>query len=127
MKKHLFVFFSTVILCACGSKKEVVKSSVTKTETVITSSPAVTENSITYTKHIKPIVEQNCTYKCHTDKKRNQKGVNLDTYKNVRKTFEIGKGYKRIHNDKRPMPKKGKMPDATLAILDQWKNDGFLE
>lgn len=82
---------------------------------------------VTYEKDVKNIVNNSCAVSgCHTGSSP-AAGISLNTYNQVRSQAENGNLIGRINSSSNPMPPSGQLPSATRSIIDQWKDDGFLE
>jgi hypothetical protein len=90
------------------------------------SKKAAEANKVTYTKHVQPIIQASCT-PCHLPPQGRAKPLH---------TFETAKAeaddmierIKRNPEEKGFMPAKhAKLPDATIAVFEQWKATGLAE
>lgn len=82
--------------------------------------------TITYDDDVKTIIDTNCV-RCHGSVSPSA-GLNLTTYSLVRSAAENRGLIARMNDSSNPMPQDtGKLPQATLDIIDKWKTDGFLE
>ena len=114
MKKILLLCFTVVLMCAC-----------TTFEIPIEEEPDPIITTITYTADVKTIIDTHCV-SCHGTVSPSA-GLSLVTYQQVRNAAENGNLIGRINNATNPMPQGGLLPAATRAIIDKWRDDGFLE
>ncbi|MDY7394825.1 hypothetical protein UMM65_06200 [Aureibaculum sp. 2210JD6-5] len=80
------------------------------------------DKKITYEANVKSIISTNCT-SCHGNPPTNGAPFSLTTYDEVKgransilSAMSAGR-----------MPKSGKLPQATINVIDQWIKDGLLE
>ncbi|MET2986150.1 hypothetical protein [Aureibaculum conchae] len=80
------------------------------------------DKKITYNANVKPIMSSSCTG-CHGNPTSNGAPFSLTTYDEVKgransvlAAMSAGR-----------MPKSGKLPQATINVIDQWIKDGLLE
>lgn len=86
-------------------------------------------SALTYTKDVKPIIDEYCGTKCHSATKK-ASGIDLSNYAGVRHesvdgdllgAIQHGEGY-------RPMPKNGeKLSDETIQMISAWVLSGAKE
>ncbi len=85
----------------------------------------MSSSTISYAKHIQPIVEVHCS-PCHFPAKEGKKSP-LDSYDNV--SMQIGDIIRRIElhpDDKGYMPKKKpRLSDSTILLFKTWKAEGL--
>jgi len=81
---------------------------------------------LTYEANVKTVIETNCA-PCHIAGKGNKKPY--DNYANVKSDIDdILRRIQMNPDDRGFMPfKHPKLPDATIAIFKQWKDDGSME
>jgi len=78
---------------------------------------------ITYTSHIKSMVDNNCV-SCHG----NLGGVTLQTYAQVKAKADAGRILARaINGSGGPMPQSGLMSQTNLDTLQMWLDQGALQ
>jgi hypothetical protein len=81
---------------------------------------------VTYTANVQPVIAANCS-PCHIPPKGNKEP--LDNYEGAKKN--IDECIRRIQlnpGERGFMPfKHPKLPDSTIQVFVQWKNDGLLE
>jgi hypothetical protein len=81
---------------------------------------------VTYESHVQTVIMNNCS-PCHIPPKGNKEALN--TYEGAKKN--IDESIRRIQlnpGDRGFMPfKHPKLPDSTIQVFVQWKNDGLLE
>ena len=102
----IFVIGAAIVLPFCKTSK---KASGTK---------------VTYDASIQPLVMNNCS-PCHFPPKGNKKP--LDNYDSVKvEISSIIERIKKAPGEKGFMPAKhDKLPDSTINVFVQWKNDGM--
>jgi uncharacterized membrane protein len=101
-----------------------------ESESDIAPSPNPIPGSITYTNSIKSIINNNCI-SCHGNKPTNGASVSLDTYARVKSATENNGLIDRISRAQGTagmMPQNGtRLPQNTIDIIINWKNNGYLE
>jgi hypothetical protein len=86
-----------------------------------------TSDKITYDKDVKTIINNSCaTSACH-DSTNPASGLRLTNYSEVKNAAENGNLISRMNSTSNPMPASGKLDATTLAVINEWKADGFLE
>lgn len=88
----------------------------------------LTGTVITYDVQIRPIIQSQC-FMCHNTNNPNG-GLILENFTQVRASAQNGALIDRITrsaNDPLVMPQNGRLPQATIDIILQWRTDGFLE
>lgn len=112
--KILFAIVCFSFLISCSNDSE---------DDLIDQTPIMT---VTYTSHIKNIVDNNCL-NCHSNPTQNGAPMPLTTYNEVRDAV-LNRGLiNRLNNQVNPMPPTGNLPNATIALFEQWETDGLLE
>lgn len=84
--------------------------------------------TVKYTTNVRPIIQSQCI-SCHNTQNASG-GLILETYAQVRASASTGSLIDRITrpaNDGLVMPQNGRMPQATINVILQWRTDGFLE
>lgn len=84
---------------------------------------------VSYEANIKQIMGNNCVG-CHNDPPVNGAPFALDTYDRVRDRTENGNliaVMKRQTGESAAMPPTGRLPQATIDLIEQWADEGFLE
>lgn len=121
-KKIATSIFSTALLVffivSCDKK-------VGKNPSVVASPPPPPGacDTITYNKHIKPIMVASCEG-CHGG----SGGVNLNTYTQVKAQGELGRLKARvIDGNPSYMPTGGSLPQAQKDLIQCWLNNGYKE
>jgi mono/diheme cytochrome c family protein len=106
-----FIIVSCLSISCSYNKEELIVEPVV---------PAV----ITYTSHIKAMVDNNCV-SCHGS----SGGVALHTYAQVKATADAGRILARAINGSGggPMPQSGLMSQTNLDILQMWLDQGALQ
>lgn len=116
MKKyHLITLASIGLLIA----------SCTTAEIPLEEEPDPITETITYVGDVKAIIDNNCVT-CHGTVTPDA-GLSLVTYQQVRNAAENGNLIPRMNNATSPMPPSGILSATTRAIIDKWRDDGFLE
>ncbi len=93
------------------------------------SKKTTTTSAITYTKDIKPIIDEQCGMKCH-NAERPADGIELTTYASVKEQSVNGKLIPAIQQVEGavPMPKKNpKLDDASIQKIVDWVAAGAPE
>jgi cytochrome c5 len=121
MKKKLPV----LLFLSCGIAFFACDKKVGKLPVVTTVVSVNACDTITYTKHIKPIFDQKCI-SCHT---ANNSGPDMSTYDLLKSRALDGKLKARaIDGNPSIMPQGGpKLPDAQLNLIQCWINNGAKE
>ncbi len=84
--------------------------------------------SITYTVHVKPIMEASCT-NCHNNSRRAD-GISLSDFTNTKDAFMNHNALCTVHQSGgcSPMPRMAaKLSDETITTLDCWVKQGCKE
>ncbi|WP_424989346.1 hypothetical protein [Flagellimonas sp.] len=84
---------------------------------------------VTYKDHIEVVIKNNCL-SCHSDPPVNGAPFPLTTYTAVKKRTESGLLFAAISRqtgETSAMPPGGRMPQATIDLVEQWIEDGLLE
>jgi len=115
MKKHLYT------LLVIG----LIMTSCTTAEIPLEEDPDPILTTISYTAEVKLVIDNNCVT-CHGTVNPNA-GLSLTTYLQVKNAAENGNLIARMNNALNPMPPSGVLPTQTRAIIDKWRDDGFLE
>ncbi|HAO14676.1 MAG TPA: hypothetical protein DDE71_03815 [Tenacibaculum sp.] len=80
----------------------------------------------TYEQNVKTLINNSCaTSACH-DAVIPASGLPLTNYTQVKNAAENGNLINRINNSSDPMPPSGQN-STIISIINQWKNDGYLE
>ncbi|MGY5355470.1 hypothetical protein [Wenyingzhuangia sp. IMCC45467] len=114
MKKIFLITVLSFLLVNCTNDSE---SDLMETDT----DPTI---KLTYTKDIKPIIDNNCL-QCHNNPPTNSAPSSYNTYELVKNGANSIQS--RMNNTSAPMPQSGLLPAATRAKFDQWITDGKLE
>lgn len=89
----------------------------------------LTEN-ITYTEHIKPIIDANCVA-CHSNPAINGASSPMANYDQVKTTFQNTDALDRMNRQPGEsgfMPLGGtRLPQTSIDLVEQWMNEGYLE
>lgn len=81
---------------------------------------------VTYEGTVKAIITNNCT-SCHKNPAINGASVPLTTYAGAKGAVDNNSLLVRINNVSSPMPPSGLMSQANRDLIQQWKDDGFIE
>ena len=93
------------------------------TDDLTTPAPA----AITYDSNIKSIINTSCaTSGCHNSAS-NSAGLTLENYSQVRNAFMNRNALGRMENVNAPMPPPGNLPNTTIQIIKNWRDQGYLE
>ena len=89
----------------------------------------LTEN-ITYTEHIKPIIDANCVA-CHSNPAVGGASVPMTNFEEVKLVFENTDALDRMNRQPGEsgfMPKYGsRLPQVSIDLVEEWMNEGYLE
>lgn len=88
-----------------------------------------TMSDLTYEGSIKQIMNTNCLG-CHSAPPVNGAPFSLNTYERVKDRTENGNLIRAINRqtgESAAMPPSGRMPQATIDMIEQWADEGFLE
>jgi mono/diheme cytochrome c family protein len=115
MKKHLYAVLAIgLLMTAC-----------TTAEIPLEEEPDPILTTVTYISDVKTIIDNNCIT-CHGTVNPNA-GLSLVSYAQVKNAAENGNLIPRMNNAISPMPPVGLLSVETRAIIDKWRDDGFLE
>ncbi|MDO7170639.1 hypothetical protein [Mariniflexile sp. AS56] len=123
MKKILLtsIMFTTILFgCSSSSNDDLTEASPNPDP-----DPAPT-TKVTYNGSVKAIITSNCN-NCHGSPVRNGAPMSLTTYAQVKASVETGSLIARINSTSNPMPQSGLMSQNNRTLIQQWKDDGFLE
>jgi len=119
MKKIAVLFFvllSIMFFINCENHSE--------DDLITPQNPIATEK--TYNADVKPIFNSSCI-SCHDNPTANGAPSSFNTYALFRNGAENGAILDRMNNNVNPMPPGGNLPASTIAIIEQWAADGYLE
>jgi len=92
-----------------------------------TNPPTNPNEKVTYDKDIKPIIEGRC-FACHIDPPVNGAPFPLVNYNQVNsRASQILTAISKQSGTNGAMPPSGRLPQATIDLVEQWINDGALE
>ncbi|WP_152538461.1 hypothetical protein [Aquimarina macrocephali] len=116
MSKHILILFITFLLISCKKDDD---------GTLPITSPNPNKTT-TYNNDVKTIIDDQCL-RCHTIPLANGAPFALRNFKEVK--IGVGRGFvERVtSNGNNVMPPAGRLPQATIDIILDWKADGFLE
>ena len=113
----LFILISLILGTSCENSSE---------SDLIEQTP-LTEN-ITYTEHIKPIIDANCVA-CHSNPAVGGASVPMTNYSQVKNVFENTDALDRMNlqpGESGFMPKYGsRLPQVSIDLVEQWMNEGY--
>jgi len=112
----LFVLLSIILFTNCENHSE---------DDLITP-PSPEPTLKTYNTDIKPIFTNSCIV-CHGKTPINGAPSSFDTYMLVKNGVENGAILARMNDNVNPMPPGSNLPASTIAIIEQWASDGYLE
>ncbi|WP_298547968.1 hypothetical protein [uncultured Aquimarina sp.] len=117
----LFLFVITLFSCSSSD------DSTTEPEVIVDPDPIPGQTS-TYTAHVKTIIDINCI-ECHGDPLDQGAIMMLLTYDQVVDAVNNRGLFNRIAttNAFNVMPESGRLPQATIDIVEDWIADGLLE
>ncbi len=85
--------------------------------------------TVTYAGEVEAIIRSNCLA-CHSDPPRNGAPFPLSNFEQLRQRAESGAVLRAIQKqtgEAGAMPPSGRLPQATIDLIDQWIQDGLLE
>lgn len=83
--------------------------------------------AVTYTQNVKPILDTSCaTSGCHSTTS-NAAGLILETYAQAKDAFENRYALGRMQSQGASMPPSGNLPSASIDIIRNWRDQGYLE
>lgn len=116
--KNLVLFAGVLFASACSSSS---------TDDLV---EPVEEDLITYTEHVRPIIQNNCV-RCHADPPVNGAPMRLTTYEAVKNAVETRGLLDRIQRQEGEpgaMPLGGpRLPQELIDIILEWEADGLME
>ena len=117
IKKLLFPLVILLIMsCSSDSESDIIE--ITDQET-----------PISYNTNIKTIISNNCLG-CHSDPTKNGAPFSLTNYDQVLVRAQNGQLLRSINRqtgESRAMPPSGRLPQATIDLVDQWIQEDFKE
>lgn len=82
---------------------------------------------ITYTANVKSIIDQSCaTSGCH-NAAGNSSNLTLETFTQVKNAFLNRNALVRMESTNNPMPASGNLPNTSIQIIKDWRDQGYLE
>ncbi|PHS09414.1 MAG: hypothetical protein COA88_04315 [Kordia sp.] len=121
MKKIATLFFVSLLIMFfinCENHSE--------DDLIIPPTPIPTPTAKTYNSDVKSIFTNSCI-SCHGTPPSNGAPSSFDTYALFRDGVENGAILARMNDNVNPMPPGGNLPASTIAIIEQWVTDGYLE
>lgn len=119
LKQCLFTLILTLILFCCEYSSE--SDLIEQTEP---------SEIITYNTHVASIIDNNCV-NCHSNPAVAGASVPMTNYEEVKFVFENTDALNRMNRQPGEsgfMPKYGvRLPQASIDLVEQWINEGFLE
>jgi hypothetical protein len=83
--------------------------------------------TITYTQNIKAIMDTSCaTSGCH-NAAGNSANLILENFTQVRNAFLNRNALGRMESSSNPMPASGNLPNTSIQIIKNWRDQGYLE
>jgi len=120
MKKtsiFLVTAFSFILFASCENNSEQDLIDLSASENTVTK---------TYNDDVKQIFNSSCI-SCHGDPPANGAPISFNTYTLFKDGVENGNILNRMNSTTNPMPPGGNLPASTIAIIEQWAADGYLE
>jgi uncharacterized membrane protein len=114
----LLTIFALLVNCSSNSSDDLA--------TDPNPTPTPTPTTVTYNANIKSIISNNCTA-CHGSTPTNGAPMSLTTYSQVKNAVENRDLISRINSTSRPMPTSGLMSQSNRKLIQDWKDNGFLE
>lgn len=99
--------------------------SCTTAEIPLEQDPDPIPTTVTYVSDVKTIIDNNCI-SCHGAVSPNA-GLSLVTYQQVKNSAQNGNLIARMNDQVNPMPQGQILSVNIRAIIDKWRDDGFLE
>lgn len=99
-------------------------SSCTTAEIPLEEVTPITE-TVKYNPDVQNVIFNNCL-NCHGAQNPSA-GLSLVNYNQVRASAENGNLISRMNDANNPMPPSGLLSSQTLAVMDKWVTDGYLE
>ncbi|MEO0528081.1 MAG: cytochrome c [Bacteroidota bacterium] len=132
--KNTFKFtllLSTVLVMSCTNDSESDLLIVDDTENTDNGSDEdvddVDDGTITFSTNIQPIIAGNCLG-CHSSPPRNGAPFPLVTFDQVRaRNGGVLTTISRQTGEPSAMPPSGRLPQASIDLIDQWIQEGLLE
>ena len=128
MRPLVGIALLTLIACGCQEKQDSTPSSNNSGENGDVGDASLTTDPVTYTEHIKPILDRRCTG-CHSsalggvDRRGAPLGVDYDTYQAAKVSADDAE--KRIQAG--VMPPGQPLPSDEKVLFEEWIDDGLLE
>lgn len=114
MKKILSFTLFSLILVSCSNDS---------TDDLTTPLPTI----VTYNSNVKSIMDTSCaTSGCH-NATSNSANLILENYTQVKNAFLNRNALSRMENTTASMPPSGNLPNTTIQILKDWRDQGYLE
>ncbi|WP_378176199.1 hypothetical protein [Aquimarina sp. SS2-1] len=120
---QILLIFCVINFIACGSSDD----TPVEPEVIVDPDP-IPEQTSTYNGHVKAIIDVNCI-ECHGDPLDQGAIMMLLTYDQVVDAVNNRGLFNRIatNNAFNVMPESGRLPQATIDIVEDWIADGLLE
>lgn len=122
LKNLISLIVVTLLMFSCSGSDD---DPITPNSNIPDPNPNNSTN-ITYNSHIKTIMSGNCT-SCHGNPTTSSAPMSLTTYSEVKNAVETRGLIERINNANNPMPQGGLMSQTNRDLVQQWKDQGFLE
>ncbi len=120
---RIFILLSLIVTSySCGGSDD----SEQEPDTHIDSDPIPSQTS-TYTEHVKTIIDTHCI-SCHSNPPTQNAPMSLETFQEVVSAVNARSLFSRVTTDNafNIMPVSGKLPQATIDIIEDWIADGLL-
>jgi uncharacterized membrane protein len=121
MKKNIYFLIFTFFILSIGCENSSENDLIEQTQPT---------DDISYTVHIKPIINANCV-SCHSNPAINGASSPMTNYNQTKNTFENTNALDRMNRQPGEsgfMPLGGtRLPQASIDLVEQWINEGYLE
>jgi len=114
MKKLFSLFFLAFIFFNCTS---------VSTDDLTIPTPTI----INYTANVKTIIDQSCaTSGCHNSA-ANSGNLVLENFTQVKNAFLNRNALGRMESSTNPMPPSGNLPNTSIQVIKDWRDQGYIE
>lgn len=118
---HIALLFSVFLLVGCSNDSE--------SDLMENQDPPTTGEKVTYNANISSVMSNNCV-SCHKSPPVNGAPFALTTYEEVKAIAENGSlmtAISKQSGESLAMPPSGRLPQATIDLVQKWIDDGLLE
>lgn len=124
--KLLFLFLFSITLLNCGGDNDDMDTGVDPDPDPETN--PIPDKISTYEADVKSIISSNCTT-CHSNPPSQGAPMSLETFQEVVNAVNNRDLFGRISttNMNNVMPQSGRLPDATILLVEDWIADGLKE